>query len=273
MTKGNSGLSLQSHGDVLERTYSEFITINFPSYSQIWSEYIGNDGSATLLPATGLNQKEQSDREYFSQYHYTIAESMICMQEIIDQINKLEIKEVKSYLSINNLFLAFQAHTGRVRDCLNNIGYIFNLHDLSKDLDDLYRKRNNALHGCKIPFMIIDGFVMLPDIQGDDQSGNKWNDKKLWSDVDLDDSNSSFLNDFLETSFRDIVAGTQSGLSRLYTEVHKFVKEKGFVLSPGSDESYSINPSGIMVDNHISSSVWFDGGNVSGSTDVYEIKK
>ena len=113
---------ISKHGDILEQTYSELLFGKLPAYVEIWNRYIGNDGSANLIKIENLDEKETKNREIFSQYHYSAFESFVGMRLIADNIDQLDLTSIEEYIRANNEFLAFQAHAGRIHDCVKKMG-------------------------------------------------------------------------------------------------------------------------------------------------------
>lgn len=242
--------NISKHGDVLEQAYNELLLGKLPAYVEIWSRFIGNDGTANLIEIPNLDDQETKKREIFSQYHYSAFESLIGMKLIADNIDKIDLTSIEGYISANNEFLAFQAHTGRVHDCLKKMGTIFRLQELEKELYDYYQQRNEILHGCKIPFMIIEGLLAIPAIMGRDQDPSKWHSDKSWNEVKPEEF--AFLSEYLSETLDGITKLLNKALYKLLPKIIDFVQSKEFVLDiPIKDAEQRHIPSGTgITDNH-----------------------
>lgn len=163
MTDAINGLDVTIHGDRLEREFGDIINNHLPAYNKIWSLYIGNDGQSKMPVFTHLPAEEARRRQIFSQYHYSCFESIVSLKVICEKVKVFKINnDIHDYIQVNNDFVAFQAHAGRIRDCMKKIGESMNVGDLATGLEEYYQQRNNVLHGCKIPFSIIEGYLAIP---------------------------------------------------------------------------------------------------------------
>jgi hypothetical protein len=158
-------LDISKHGDILERNYSGLIDQRLPAYSEIWKRFIGNTGKGRMIEIPNLQEDEERKRIIFSQYHYSCFESIVGMNLLVGRISSTSISDIDEYVQINNDFLSFQAHAGRIRDCVRRMGELFGLDNLDKGLNDFYQQRNEVLHGCKVPYMIIEGMLAIPPIR------------------------------------------------------------------------------------------------------------
>lgn len=217
-------LDVTIHGDRLEREFGDIINNHLPAYNKIWSLYIGNDGQSKMPVFTHLPAEEARKRQIFSQYHYSCFESIVSLKVICEKVKDFKIKnDISDYIQVNNDFMAFQAPTGRIIDCLEKVGASMGMPDLAKDLIDYYKQRNNILHGCKIPFSIIEGYLAIPQIKGTGEDAMKWNDKMSWDDVNQNDFD--FLEDYMNVGYMRIVPEVNSALSRLITNVSDLVEK------------------------------------------------
>jgi len=255
-------LDISKHGDILEQTYYQVIQTKLPAYEEIWKRYIGNDGQAKLIDIDVLTDDEKNNRIKFSQYHYSAFESIICIKELIDEANKTKITDIQSYLKINNMFLAFQAHCGRIRDCVKRMGELFGDKYLYQKLDEYYEQRNEALHGCKIPFMVIEGFIAIMPIKGKTEDNSKWNNKKSWQDVNTNDFN--FLSDYMNKIYEEICSILNSCLYQLLEPIESIMKTHNMRLEPNKSEYPNYNSSGIQ-NNHFYTSTCFSCSGSTGS--------
>ncbi len=255
------------HGDVLEKAYHDVLLGKLPAYIEIWNRYLGNDGTANLIEIPNLDEQEKKDREIFAQYHYSSFESLVCMRVIADDIDKIDLTVIEGYINANNEFLAFQAPAGRIHDCVKRMGNLFGCQDLERELYDYYQQRNEILHGCKIPFIVIEGLLAIPSIMAEKQDSNKWHSNKLWSEVESKDF--AFLSEYLSETFDQIGQLLNKTLYRLLPKAIGLVKSKNFQLQiPERDREQGQVVSGTnMTDNHFSISY-----NASASISLGDIK-
>ncbi|MBC8466534.1 MAG: hypothetical protein H8D55_01730 [Deltaproteobacteria bacterium] len=231
---------IDKHGDLIERSYSSFIRSRLDGYEKIWSCYIGNDGHARMPSIPHLDPKSQNKRQAFSQMHYTILESLLCMriiaessdyEHIIDESGNFDLN---LYISVINNYIAFHSHAGRIRDLIIKIGDLYRLPDLADHLNDLYRKRCTVLHNSKAPIEFVAGAIAILLPGGITENETEWHKDKLWSDA----SNTSleFINVYLETAFNGIVTTVNNCLNRLYsTVITKIIRSKCIDLEPVVD--------------------------------------
>ena len=217
-------LDIAVHGDILEKNYALFIRAYIPAYEQIWMRYIGNDGTAQMMNLPALTEEENKRRKLFSQYHYSLLESSVCLKRIVETKLFFLPETLDEYLDLTSLFLSFQAHTGRIRDCIKKMGEQFTLIDLYDKLDNFYKQRNESLHGCKIPFMIIDGFISIPHIKGTDEDPLKWHDTLTWDEAEK--LNFKPINDYMSVTFSQLLPVVNSCLYQLFEKIKEFVSKK-----------------------------------------------
>ena len=84
---GIMNFDISKHGDIIEQHYFKIIREKIPSYEEIWKRYIGNNGKAKIIDIPDLNPSESKNRIIFSQYHYSAFESLVCMHEIMKEID------------------------------------------------------------------------------------------------------------------------------------------------------------------------------------------
>ena len=217
-------LDIAAHGDILERSYSTFIRENITAYEEIWKRYIGNDGTAHIIDLPALTEEEKKKRKLFSQYHYSLLESVICLKRIVETKLSFSPVNIEEYLDMITLFLAFQAHAGRIRDCIKEMGNQFKMPNLHSHLDDLYQQRNTTLHGCKLPFKIIDGSISIPLIKGVDEDPSKWNDTLTWDEAEKLDFKP--IKDCLSDTYLQLLPVVNRCLYQLLEKIKEFVSKK-----------------------------------------------
>jgi hypothetical protein len=115
-------LDISVHGDILERYYASFIRENILAYEEIWMRYIGNNGTAQMIDWPSLDDEEKKKRKLFSQDHYSILESLVCLKRIVETKLFFSPDKLEEYLDLMNLFFAFQAQAGRIKDCIGYLG-------------------------------------------------------------------------------------------------------------------------------------------------------
>lgn len=218
-----NNLDVTKHGDRLEREFGDIINTSLGAYKTIWSLYIGNDGQSRMYSVPSLEEKENKKRKKFAQDHYSCFESIVGLKVLCDKVKSCKVSNMHDYVHINNDFMAFQAHAGRIRDTLKRCGELLGDNNLANKLNEYYQQRNNVLHGCKVPFSIVEGAICIPRIKGAEEDSTKWNDTMTWDDVDQ--NNIEFLDDFMNETYREIVYEVNTALSRLISTV-KTLTEK-----------------------------------------------
>ncbi len=242
-------LNIKQHGDILERTYYDKIIVSLTQYEELWKIFIGNNGSAKIIESD--NKSTDEYRRFIAQHSYTILESLVCLLRISEK--KLEIKALDDYLDANNDFILFQTHCGRIRDCVNKIGVKLKIDRLEYGLEDFYKRRNQVLHGKKLPFTIIEDMFVLPKVSGNEFNPNLWSDELLWED--LNPKEMEFVNDIYGELYNEMISCLNSIYSQILTEVknnsvHSSLIEMMKNYQP--NESNYITCSGI-TDNHFMS--------------------
>ena len=216
-------LDISKHGDILEKKYSEFIRNTLPAYELIWIRYIGNDGTAKLISSGNLNEDQTNRRVMFSQYHYSVLESLICIKQIVEKDELLYCNNIDDYLNLQTLLIAFQGHAGRIRDCIMKMGNFFELPNLYISIDDVYKQRNQVLHGCKVPIIIINDIFCLPEIQGIEENTTKWHDNLSWGRVE--GLAKSPIIDYMTSTFEELCKEVNKCLFQLLNKIIIIVKE------------------------------------------------
>jgi hypothetical protein len=238
-----SKLDVTLHGDSIERSYKDIIDTQLPAYNQIWSVYIGNDGSAHIPGQPQLPEEERLKRQKFSQDHYSCFESIVCLKHICERVRQIgEIKKISDYIDLNVLFFAFQAHAGRIRDCIKRLGDLMEHDDLEKDLNDFYKQRSTALHGCKIPFAIDEyGYLSIPRIEGELSNKLQWHNKMNWEDIHPE--NFVYLIDQIEETYRGIVNQLNKALFKIVPKIKNKVTMLKITLSAPAQLKSSLSGS------------------------------
>lgn len=213
---------LKRFGDKLEKKYSTLIDERLSAYELIWKLYIGHDGRGRYINIPHLADNEKIRRDNFCQFHYTCLESVICLSHIKDSITTQKTASFENYLDVINKLLAYQAHTGRIRDLLKEMGILFDIPNLHKELEEYYQQRNEVLHGRKLPFLEIAGDYAIPRIKGAEPNDKNWHDKKSWFDVSPEDF--IFLSDYFKENFDKITKLLNASLYAILEKITDVVK-------------------------------------------------
>lgn len=227
--------TLAADGDLLESTYAEFIEERLPGYRLVWSEYIGNNGNSKLPKLVDMDDTASNNRDFHSQYQYSCLESVICMKIIIEKFNALNIGNLsnphqqENYLDAVNLFVAFYAHIGRVRDLIKKIGELWNQGSLFLPLNEYYKKRNNVLHESKLPGWLICGVLYILPPEGEKNDANKWGSNRKWNNADPDFCEPA--TEHLAEVFEEIAQLVNNAFCKLYAEsIKPYLKKSNIVL-------------------------------------------
>lgn len=242
-------LNIKIHGDILECNYYDKIIVRLTQYEEFWKIFIGNNGRAKIIKSDDENIDDV--RKYVAQHSYTILESLVCLFRISQKDSK--IKTMDDYLDANNDFLLFQTHCGRIRDCVHKIGIKLKLERLVDILEDFYKRRNQVLHGKKLPFAIIEDMFVLPNVEGSEFNPNYWKDELLWEDVNKDEM--EFVKDVYDILFNEMINCLNSIYSKMLTKIKsesKFSTLINMMMNYQPSESNYITCSGIF-DNHLMS--------------------
>jgi len=191
--------NLEEHGDRLEQAAIDFIRTYIPNYQRVWASYIGNKGDDIMADLPDLNTGEQENRLAFSEFSYTILESVYSIKRMVDKnkfgpLRSFEIEVVQDFK--DNLILLF-AHLGRIYDNVVNAGTLLGImeENVPEDLAVFYFQRHTIIHGHVLPIKIDDdGTVRIPKLRrvDTDRSGyyhkdNHWSDiERLEKEVSLD---------------------------------------------------------------------------------------
>lgn len=182
--------NLKEHGDHLEKKYYDFIQINLPTYELVWKLYIGNKGDDTKADITNYSPDRDKKRQQFSEYSYTILQSVIALNRLTES-SFLEQKfenQTDEILDLQNFLLLFFTHLGRINDnvnaassCLLNI----DSKKLSGILEEFYYQRHILVHGQMIPMIFgEDRKVLLPILNKNKRTSLGWDHKKNnWDDI------------------------------------------------------------------------------------------
>lgn len=233
-------LYLSEHGDAIERSYSDFIESRLPGYIKIWESYIGHDGKGNYLEINNIGQDEKDRRNLFVQYHYTCLESIVSMNEIIGEMKHLrkvslsDAEGIRSYIGCFNLFIAFYAHSGRIKDLVEKMALSWGQKDLGKDFNEFYQQRNNVLHESKLPVAFIAEAIAILPPEGEEEDKKKWGGERIWANANEDDF--EFINEYLTRFFEEILNRLNSFLQALFAKsIASFSKEHPLILPDCGD--------------------------------------
>lgn len=239
-------LDLKTKGDILEQKYYDNIIPLFNNYEEFWKIFIGNDGNAKILFIDNSAITER--RKLISQYSYTIFESLVCLFRIKQK--EIIVQDIENYIELNNDFILFQTHCGRIRDCVHKIGVELKLKRLENKLEDFYKRRNNVLHGRKLPFTIIEEQFVLPIVEGAEFNPSLWKDELRWEDIHKTDI------EYVDTVYEELFTQLIFSLNSIYSQAISAIKSEDSFSSiiekmakyESKDENY-VTCSGI-IDNH-----------------------
>jgi len=206
--------SLRHDGDPIERKYIDLIEGTFPSYGRIWSDLIGNDGRSQLPLAEELSDDVNHKRQFTSQYLYTALICVICAQREMSRPSTAST--IDEYLDAINKLVAFYGHLGRLRDCVERVGALWQVHDLAAPLYTLYQKRNSVLHDfLPTATNIYGALAIVPPSDGVGIVG--WGRTRTWTE----ESSREFelLDDHLSATFSETVRTLESVFARLHAQI------------------------------------------------------
>lgn len=233
-------LTLREHGDIIEKDYAELIESRLTGYSKIWQSYIGHDGKGHHLSLDGIDEKEESIRNRFVQYHYSSLESIISMIEIVNALKGLGDVSVdskrgrKDYIFSLNFFMAFYAHAGRVRDLVKKMSEIWQQEKLIEKFEEFYQQRNNVLHEAKLPIAFIAEAIAILPPAGKEDEQEKWGRNRIWGEVDVNlfEELIGFLDKFLQ----DILVELNNFLESLFSQsIFEYTKNHPLILNDNNE--------------------------------------
>jgi hypothetical protein len=247
---GHLKFNISQHGDSLEKKYFEsIIQVQLPAYQQIWENYIGNDGT-NHLPSLDEDQNNFSQyRKAFSELHYSIFVSIVCCYDIIEEYKSLSSKgfldiDLQSTIAL----ISFIANIGREHDLYKKLVELVKLDFLykSSNLDDFYKKRNNLIHGKKIPFLKIYEQYVIPNVEGKETEINLWNDGCFWEDFKKKEPIN--LIDFMLETYNSLLNELNDNLYSLYSNLKDKYNVK-IKYSPNGTNYYDKGHSGYAGDH------------------------
>lgn len=189
------------------------------------------------------------------------------MNSICKSVETVNTKDPDQYLDMLNKFIAFQAHSGRIRDNTKEFLRYYlpfrKADELSFRLEDFYQKRNNVLHSKKLPFKIEDNLVLMASVKGANESDKGWHSDMNWSDFDA--SKLVILQDYLIETLRELCSTFNDILSNLIEPIKSAVTELGIkIIYTDTPDNTNINASG-MIKTPMSASCYVYSFEKSGS--------
>jgi hypothetical protein len=217
--------SLRQDGDPIERQYADLIEGSFPSYGRIWADLIGNDGASRLPVVEQLSDDVNRRRQFTSQYLYTVLICVICAQR--ETTKQSAATTIDEYLDAINKLVAVYGHLGRLRDCVERVGALWQLHDLAAPLESLYQKRNSVLHDVLPTAANVYGaLAIIPPGGGLGVAG--WGRTRTWSE---DNSRElELLDDHVNTTVSETGQTLENVFARLHAQICDREKSTVFVL-------------------------------------------
>jgi len=245
--------TLEEHGDFLERQFSQFILEKIPTYSQIWCMYIGNDGTAhaaEMIEHRGegfrkISEIEQQRRINYSEYQYTLLESLLLLDHLLKKDYHIR-ENFHDYFDLQNNFLAFHANSGRIRDNIRKMLFLFfedgrnpgrlneRANELLNYLDDYYQQRNEVLHGKKLPFGSFEGELLIAKPKGEEEKKSLWESKRNWDDFEERDL--EFAIEYLDETFNGLIQVANRLLMNIQERIAEILAKNNFRLVDPPEE-------------------------------------
>ena len=245
----NFTFSIEGHGDWLEKNAYKFLIENLPAYIEIWKVFIGNDGDSIIAKMSNENQAIIDLRENFSQYHYTVMESIYFIHLLIEdfRIHNLKVENFEEYFNVINKLMAIEAYSGRLRDNLIECFELMTGLDKTiikmeycAGLDEYYIQRSILLHGRKMPYAIsIDKEFMIPKVGSGDNRKNNWHRNSPWRNVNTDISNFEYAIDIYTSYISGLMPILNSILFKLLEIVKLYITSNALIIQLPIIESYT----------------------------------
>lgn len=247
----NYPYTLEDHGDWLEKRACIFIGQKLPDYEKIWKIFIGHDGNGVIAKMNGEDEKIKFLRVNFSQYHYTVMESIYFVNLIIQDLisKKFKATTFSEYFNIINQMMSIEAYSGRLRD--NLIDCFITIKGIKKkealkyisDLADFYTQRNILLHGRKMPYALDkDKCFMIPTIRVVSQNIKMWERDSPWDSVNSDISNFISAEESYKSFLSDINPIVNKILNTLYESVEDYISKNQLQIVLAEDKIYPQTP-------------------------------
>lgn len=209
---------LKKYGDLLEKTYHEFINSELPNYELIWDKFVSKNYK--------LNSDDSKIKRLISEYNYTCFESLISIKNISekDYYNFLsseqnDIKKTKQYIELTNDVIVFEAHLGRIYETMKRIWGKLQMKENNK-MKEFYHHRHNVIHSHKIPVSFMNNIIAIPELNAQGNE-NGWNDKKdlSWTDFFTNTDNIQAIDDYFKDVFERLTVTMNEAFSSIMSKI------------------------------------------------------
>jgi hypothetical protein len=262
-------------GDSLEKECCQKIRQLLPAYEKIWSVFIGNNGQNQMVELKNFPEELYKYRKEFSEYHYTIIESILCIDSIHSEVQNMKlVRSIEDLLKIQNSILAFQAHIGRTIDNMRLLVYnILRIngkckedldrtsiehdtkiikHYLSK-LEEFYYQRHIWIHGKKVPMTLDKKMdIIIPILRKSKNSREGWDKTLHWEDMNSNEQVP--LDEYISEIKTNFTNHIEDILQSIHNEICNYLKENKIVCAHIEVKSeklvepinvYNIDPSAV----------------------------
>jgi hypothetical protein len=173
-------------GDQFEQQNADWIRQNLPTYETLWSQFIGNDGTAHPLPLKNLSLADETARARFYQAHYSMAQSAKKLADIFQGLEEvIFFARTNHSVEIQFDFLFnLMSRIGHVRDMVGKMDTALRMGgDAVTPLQEFYDMRSHVCHGPQMPFKLEDEIIHIPRIGRRNPSAVEWDDDKQWDEM------------------------------------------------------------------------------------------
>lgn len=174
-------------GDQFERQNADWIRRKLPTYETLWSQFIGNDGTAHPLPLRNLSVADETARGRFYQAHYSMAQSAKKLDDIFDQLTMVVASSKANHTVESQFDLLFNllSRIGHIRDMVGKMDAALRIGGAAViPLQEFYDMRSHVCHGPQMPFKLEDDIIHIPRIGRRNPSTAEWDDDKQWDAMD-----------------------------------------------------------------------------------------
>jgi hypothetical protein len=216
------------NGDPVEKKYGNIFSF-MNSYKRIWDIYIGPKNRFII-------NNNDEPRILYSQYSYTILESMVCMLRIkVLYSEPIIIKEFDSDIWIDfiNAFITYYSHVGRIRDCSKKIGNIYKLENIDEKFEELWLERNTVLHEHRLPMLIHDG-IIFTEFSNDSREYN-------WTNGNIE------YTKCIQDLYSNTIDKIDNILMAVFSKVLDKIKTSTYQKDFQDDNINIVTPSGILI--------------------------
>ena len=174
-------------GDQFEQQNADWIRRNLPTYETLWSQFIGNDGTAHPLPLKNLSVADETARARFYQAHYSMAHSAKKLADIFDQL-AVVVASSKASDTVESQFdflFELMSRIGHIRDMVGKMDVALRMGGTAVTaLQEFYDMRSHVCHGPQMPFKLEDETIHIPKIGRRNPTAEEWDDDKQWIEMD-----------------------------------------------------------------------------------------